>query len=215
MLNYAFQGMYELKFYQNIFHFAIRFNNPLLLDIDKLEAQIIEGMFKGKENYSYVHEIDLSIGFSTNTEYFDKIFNISKSAISLNKEILNQKKNIEFKELEKVCHTDFEIFSKQVLDQNTTIYYEPIFSTFNVNEFYQYILSSTPLLRWKIARFFYDRYYNPSSQLKPDLIFLNGLNIHIKTKSKELSGLNVTGHIFSEIEKILQNAIDALNNLTD
>jgi hypothetical protein len=215
MLDYAFQGLYELKLYQNIFHFATRFKNPLLFDIDELEDQIIGGMLKGKANYSHVHEIDLTIGFSTNNEYFDKILNIHKSAVELNNEILNQKKNSEFKELENLCYTDFEIFSKQVLNQNTTIYYEPIFSIFNVNEFYQYILSSPPLLRWKIARFFYDRYYTPSSQLKPDLIFLNDLNILIKTKSDELSGLNVTGHIFSEIEKILHGAIDGLTNLPD
>jgi hypothetical protein len=63
--------------------------------------------------------------------------------------------------------------------------------------------------------FFYERYYSPTLHFKPDLIFLDNLITLFKTKPNELSQVNVSGHIVSELEKHLQNAIDSINANTD
>jgi hypothetical protein len=49
MLSFAKLGKYDIDLYLTIFHFALRFNNPLNLSPDKLEKTIINGMIKGKK----------------------------------------------------------------------------------------------------------------------------------------------------------------------
>ncbi|WP_204298523.1 hypothetical protein, partial [Stenotrophomonas maltophilia] len=69
--------------------------------------------------------------------------------------------------------------------------------------------------RWEIVKFMSDRYREyPSSQLKPDIAFLQKVKDRAERRSNQLSGKNVTGFVYSELVKYLQLAIDRLNATT-
>ncbi len=67
----------------------------------------------------------------------------------------------------------------------------------------------------RFRRLFSYRYREyPSSQLKPDIVFLQKLKDRAERRSNQLSGKNVTGFVYSELVKYLQLAIDRLNATT-
>ncbi|MGQ4828682.1 hypothetical protein, partial [Enterococcus faecalis] len=69
MLEYAYNGSYDITLYLTVFHFATRFGNPLNLNLDRLEKAIIKGMIKGKKNYKHNHPLDFHLSISSNTEH--------------------------------------------------------------------------------------------------------------------------------------------------
>ncbi|MCA6438598.1 MAG: P-loop NTPase fold protein [Sediminibacterium sp.] len=215
MLEYAYNGSYDITLYLTVFHFATRFGNPLNLNLDRLEKAIIKGMIKGKKNYKHNHPLDFHLSISSNTEHIDHIKRIRKAALDLNNEILSDTKTEESSELEKLCYENFEDFYKKVLDNQQSFYFDPIFSKFNADKFYSYFFNSEPSRRWEIVKFMSDRYREyPSSQLKPDIAFLQKVKDRAERRSNQLSGKNVTGFVYSELVKYLQLAIDRLNATT-
>lgn len=215
MLAYAYNGSYDITLYLTIFHFATRFNNPLNINLDRLEKAIIKGMVKGKKNYKYDHSLDFHLSLSSDTEHLDHIKRIRKAAIDLNKEILSDTKTKESSELETLCYDNFEEFSKKVLDHQQSFYFDPIFAKFDADKFYSFFYNSEPGRRWEIVRFFSSRYDDfPSSQLKSDILFLKKLKDRVDRKGKRLSGKNITGFVYSELDKYLQKSIDKLNAAT-
>ncbi|MFX8075180.1 hypothetical protein ABTK71_19860, partial [Acinetobacter baumannii] len=80
MLEYAYNGSYDITLYLTVFHFATRFGNPLNLNLDRLEKAIIKGMIKGKKNYKHNHPLDFHLSISSNTEHIDHIKRIRKAA---------------------------------------------------------------------------------------------------------------------------------------
>lgn len=215
MLDYAYKGSYDITLYLTIFHFATRFSNPLNFNLDRLEKAIIKGMIKGKKNYKHNHSLDFHLSLSSDTEHLDNIKRIRKAALDLNNEILSDTKTEESSELEKLCYDNFEEFYKKVLDRQQSFYFDPIFSKFNADSFYSFFYNSEPSKRWEIVRFFSNRYVDyPSTQLKRDIPFLQKLKDRAERKSKQLSGKNVTGFVYSELVKYLQIGIDRLNATT-
>ncbi|MES2726693.1 MAG: P-loop NTPase fold protein [Bacteroidota bacterium] len=216
MLDYAYNGSYDITHYTTIFHFATRFNNPLRFNLNKLEKAIIKGMKKGKKNYKYNHSLDFHLGISSNTEHIDHINRIRKAALDLNNEILSDTKTEESSELEKLCYDNFEEFYKKVLgDLQQPFYVEPILSKFDADKFYSFFFNSEPSRRWAIVKFFFKRYREyPASELKPDIAFLQKLKERVERKSDQLSGKNITAFVYSELVNYLQLAIERLNSTT-
>lgn len=215
MLEYAFKGSYDIAQYLTVFHFATRFRNPLKLNLDRLGKAIIGGMNKGKKNYKYNHSLGFNLNISSDTENQVHLKRIRKAALDLNNEILFETKSDESSELEKLCYNNFEEFSNKVLDNQQSFYFNSIFSNFKADRFYSYFYNSNPKQRWEIVRFFTSRYVdNPSLQQKADIPFLQKLNDRVKIKNIQLSGKNVTGFVYSELEKQLRIAIEKLNAAT-
>ncbi len=213
MLNYSYSGSYDLYLYPTIFHFATRFGNPLKLNISRVEKSIISGMIKGKNNYTYDRSLEIHFSRSTDMEYKENWEQIKKAAIELNNKIQSDSKAIVALQLEELCYTNFEEFSRKILDHKQPHYCNPIFSKFNADKFYSYFNNSSPNQRWEIVCLFSNRYvHNSSSQLKPDIPFLQKLKYRIERKNNRLSGKNVTGFIYSEFEKDLQKSIESLND---
>lgn len=215
MLKYAFKGSYNITEYLTVFHFATRFQNPLKLNLDRLEKSIIGGMLKGKKNYKYNHSLNFHLSISSDAEHPEHLKRIRKAALDLNNEILSDIKSDESSELEKLCYDNFEEFSNKVLDNQQSLYSNPMFSNFKADRFYSYFYNSDPKQRWEIVIFFTSRYADyPSSQQKADIPFLQKLKDRIERKNKQLSGKNVTGFVYTEFEKQLKIAIAKLNAAT-
>lgn len=215
MLEYAYKGSYDITQYLTVFHFATRFENPLKLNLDRLEKAIIGGMIKGKRNYKHNNSLGFDLRLSSDAEHPEHLKRIGKAAFDLNNEILSDIKSSESSELEKLCYDNFEEFSNKVLDSQQSLYFNPIFSNFKADRFYSYLYNSDPKQRWEIVRFFTSRYPDyPSSQQKADISFLQKLKGSIERKNKQLSGKNVSGFVYAELEKQLKIAIDKLNAAT-
>lgn len=215
MLDYAYQGSYEITNYLSIFHFATRFGNPLNYNIDALEKRIIRGIEKGKKNYKYQDSLGFYLNAGSYPEYKDNISRIKEAILRLNDEILNETKTEEADELEQLCYSDFEAFSQTILDHQKSFYTDPIFSKFNPDEFYSFFYRSESNIRWEIVKFFTSRYGEYLTlKLKPEIAFLQKLKTRIEIGSKKLSGKNVSGFIYSEMQKQLEISIDRINTAT-
>lgn len=212
LLEYAYNGSYDISHYLTVFHFATRFGNPLKLNLDRLENAIIKGMVKGKKSYKHNQNLSFHLSLSSSTEYIDNIKRIRDAALDLNNKILSEFKAKESSELEKLCYSDFEEFYKKVLDNQQSYYFDPIFSKFDADKFYSFFFNSEPSRRWEIVRFFSDRSreYQSAAHLKPDIPFLTKLKVKVDARNKQLSGKNVLGFVYLEFGKFLQLSLDRL-----
>lgn len=212
MLNFSYKGEYDISLYMTVFHFATRFNNPLNLNIEHLEKKLINGLVKGKNKFKYNQNLDLQMHISSDSEYKQNLINIQKAALNINKDLLAESKLSEAKQLEKLCYNDFNEFSKRVLDFQSTLSFEPIFSKFNTEDFYSFFYASEPIVRWEILSFFTTRYKDASSSyLKSEIPFLKGINEKILEESSSIFGRNISGFVFKEFASCLQIAIDNLS----
>jgi len=215
MLGYAYQGSYGIMDYLTVFYYATRFENPLKLNLNKLEKDIIRGMLKGGEKYNYLGaSIENYLSIQPDIEHFEYKKRVRDAILDLNKKIHLKNKKNEALELEKLCYNNFMEFFRKVLNRHEAIYYEPYFSKFNANKFYTFFLNSEPNQRREILLFFSGRYDNPSVHLKEDLAFLTKLKERVEKKCKQLAGKNISGAVFAELNKHLQESIERLNAIT-
>lgn len=200
MLYYAFKGMYNISDYTSIFYYALRFNNPLNCNIDRLEKQIIKGMTLGKRNYDYYPSLDFYIDISSDVQNGEHLKRIRDAAISINNDVLSDLKTEEANELESLCYSKFNEFVTKALEKQ----YEPFFSKFNSDKFYSFFYNSSPEQKWEIVKFFNMRYRYNISELKEEIPFLKRLKTRVERKNAVLSGKNISGYIYSEFLKKLE-----------
>jgi hypothetical protein len=114
MLKYVDKGVYTLKDYTTVFHFATRFNNVLNMNIGKLKKRFKKGIEKGFNKYDYVDQLDFYLMVTDGTEFKEDVLEIRKHCLSINEAIgkANNKQNQE--NIIQLLENDFEEFMKQV-----------------------------------------------------------------------------------------------------
>ena len=212
MVEYASKGQYDLNLCWTIFHFALRFNNPLNYNVDKLEKLIIGGLKKGKKNFKHQGFLDRHLGDAPVGEFKNYFLNIRRAALEINQEILTKIKVNEAKELEKLCYSDFDVFFNKIVDGQQSLRHDPLFSNFNPKSFYNFFIRSTPRIRWEIVKLFAERYTeHPFPTLKPESKFLKQLSDYLEIKNKLLEGKNVMGFVCSELCNQIKHSIKRLD----
>lgn len=215
MLKFSDSGLYDITNYLSVFYFSARFNNPLTLNLDKLEKRIIAGMKNGKSNYKFQHSLDFYLSIEANSEHKDRLLRIRKVALEINNEIDSVSKKNDSMRLEDSCYENFQGFYEEVLKHDSKYSYVPIFKNFNSNKFYQFFLKSNGDTKWQIVRFWSSRYRDyPYSDLKQEIDFLEALKNKLTLKLNGLPKRGISNFIFNEHIRTLQTSIDRLNRAT-
>lgn len=215
MLLYSDKGSYELINCLNIFHLASRFENPLKYNLNNLEKRIIKGMRKGKPNFEYLDYLGQYISVEPSAQNKEHLLKIREAAIDLNNEIRIENQVSENSRLEQLCYDDFSLFFTEVLNSNKSYYYDPIFKSFNARKFYSFYLKSKNNVRYDIVRLFSTRYAgHSSSQLKPDIPFLEKLKQKNDYKNDRIPKHGISYFVSTELSKVLQKSIDHLRDVS-
>jgi hypothetical protein len=210
LLKYSDKGELYLPVYVTVFYFATRFGNPLKYDPDKLEKRIIKGMLKGKKGYAYLNSLDMHFNLDLNTENKEHFANIITAINGVNEELRKSKESKDCQKLEDLFYSDFDEFYKQALILNAPFAHRPFFNHFKLNRLYSHLMSDNKK-RWDFTACLRQRYTNNSSySLRPEIDFLTSLQQKISKNSKTISGKNVTGFVFTELNKQLLTVIEKL-----
>ncbi len=215
MLKYSDSGLYDITNYLTVFYFSARFNNPLNLNLDRLEKRIITGMKKGKSNYKFQHTLGFYLSVEPNSEHKDRLLRIRKVALEINNEIDSVSKKNDSKRLEDSCYQNFQGFYAEVLKHNSQFSFVPIFKNFNPIKFYQFFLKSNGETKWQIVNFWSSRYRDyPNPDLKQEIDFLEALKNKLTIKLNVLPKHGIINFLFNEHINTLQTSIDRLNRAT-
>lgn len=218
MLSYSDKGLYDLKDYANIFHFASRFENPLRYNIDNLFKRIVKGIKKGKLNYSYNKFLDIHLDVSKESEYYDILKTLIKLILEFNNELKNVSKQKDLEDLQKVCYSNFDEFNDIVFNKKREYLNIPIFKYFSSHNFYKFFLNSSGEVKFKIARFWESRYLNDfihfDSKIKDEITFLESLKDRIETKIKKMPHNGLQSFLYKLNVDNLKKSLDKLNSIS-
>lgn len=210
MLNYAYAGEYQLGSYLTVFYYAIRFSNPLMLGIERLESKLINGMHKSKSKHKYSNNLSLYLQIDVDSVFKQSLLKLRKVALELNDKVGEEDSNKLYSSIEDLLYQNFDEFQNKVMDRQDSLWIEPLLSNFKIQKLYSFFINSEPKVRWKIVEFFVRRYESPSSRLKPEIPFLEKLISKLQKRGKQFRKHTMSGYVFSEFEKQL---LIAKNNL--
>lgn len=215
LLKYTDKGLFSINDYMSIFILSIKFNNPLNLNMTKLEKRIIAGMKKGRESYKYQDSLDFYLTVFDNKPFKETLLRIRQSALEINNDIKSSSDLIDYQRLEKSCYENFTNFYNEVLNPDSQYFFIPIFKIFNANQFYLYFLKSNGKKKLEIIHFFNSRYRDhPHHELKQEIHFLETLLNKLTKKLKRLPPRNKTHFLFQDYANNIQISIDKLNRTT-
>lgn len=211
MLAYSDQGKYEPQSCLTIFYFASRFDNPLNLNLEKLEKRIIKGLNKGAANFSYFASLDFHLNIEDSSNNKIHLENIKKVALEINDSLIQEITNEKYRELEELYKINVEEFISKLLDKNEHYILEPIFENFSVRNFYSFFINSSGDIKWKIIGLFRHRYHEyVYSGLKPEIKFIEALVQKIERKIQVLPSKGITSFIYKDFLKTLNQSVDRL-----
>jgi hypothetical protein len=181
MLDFVDKGEYTIEQYPTIFHYALRFDNLLRYNIDKLKHRFKKGILKGQKNYQYISDFHFKISIDKSSEFYDVQIEILEFCNQLNG---NLKKSIETKktgDLFDLFMKDFDAFIDKIEDNNNEFHFTPFFVKFNFDKTWNRLkkLTNTQLINFGF--YLRGRYrvqiYNG---LLPEKEFLTSLELKIK-----------------------------------
>jgi hypothetical protein len=208
LLTYAvIPGSFGLQDCITVFHFLTRFNNPLRLNIQRLEKRIVKSMEIGTS--VYVPQLDMFLQLDNRTEFYENLSNIRTAAIRINAKIFNSLQVAKYKELEKLCYSDFTSFRLTVLDIQQGYHLKPVLEYFSPQKFFA-LFHTHSALRWEILLFIKLRYNTGSIYLKPELEFLTQLLERTKKVAERKKGRNISGHLYNLLALEIQTSIECL-----
>lgn len=212
MLAFSDLGKYDLENSITIFYFSSRFENPLNLNLEKLEKRIIKGLFKGVDNYSYVPSLDMHLSIEETSSNYEHLQKIRKVALEINESLIEDITNAKYREIEDLYKLDIEQFILKLADKKESYHYEPVFENFNIRKFYSFFLNANGETKWKIIGLFRLRYPEyPYSGLKAEMFFLKELAQKIEKKIESLPTKGITSFVYNEFFKTLNQSIERLD----
>lgn len=212
MLTFSDQGKFDHQHSLTIFYFASRFENPLNLDLDKLEKRVIKGLKKGIDKYSYVPSLDLDLNIQDSSTIKAHLINIKKIALEINEGLIQEINNDKYSKIEDLYTINFEEFFFALVDKNQNLRYEPVFESFNVKKFYSFFINADGEVKWKIINLFKHRYTEyANSELKLEIMFLEGLILKIEKKMDSLPKKGLKSFVYNEFIKSTKQSIERLS----
>lgn len=211
MLAYSDQGKYEPHDSLTIFYFASRFENPLNLNLDKLEKRIIKGLNKGSASFSYAASLDLHLNIEDSSSNKMHLENIKKVALEINDSLIQEIINEKYREIEELYKTNVEEFISKLIDKKEHYNLEPVLENFSVRNFYSFFINSSGDIKWKIISLFRQRYPEyVYSGLQPEIKFIEKLVQKIERKIQSMPRKGITSFVYNEFLKTLNQSSDRL-----
>lgn len=141
LLEDAEDGKFELDSYPTIFHFLIRFNNPLNLDPVQLKDRIIAGIRRGRDHYTYAYNLKNLFRISASDEHHVYLSEIVAAGLAVNEDIKKTTICQQADELQEQFFQGSEAFYQAVAEKKGPHYLTPVFDRFPVDRTFQYLMS--------------------------------------------------------------------------
>ena len=212
MLKYSFAGDYKLNQYNHILHFAIRFDNPLRFNIDKLVNKIIIGIYKVKDKYEYIQDLENDLDYITNTDIYNKNKSfhnqIKNICIKVNNEIEEELKKKIKSDLFNLYSSDFDAFLMKIKKEIVYLN-EPLFDNFELNKFWKVFLKLKNSEIIDFANFLQNRYRLSRARKlisEKDFLLFICEKTQRKVNSKSIDKMNriTLNYLYSITSKSLQ-----------
>lgn len=204
----AISGIFTLQFYPIIFHFLVRFNNPLGFDKKDLKAQLIKAIdVFCKENRSFDNHLDRNFHFSNDDEDIEILRELANYAIESNKKNEAKKGN---EESEKIF-IEFLSNPKVFIDKNSSTTgdysYEPILQKFDAKKTFNSLFNANNNTLKDFNLFIKYRYKNKYDELNPEIEFLGKLKAIIE-KTEFGEKLPVKKFLFNGLGNEIQDILE-------
>lgn len=191
MLEYVDKGKYSLEQYPTVFHFAIRFDNILQFNIQKLKKRFKKGIENGEYRYQYDRHFRFQISISDDTEFKEDINEIMDYCITKNKKLEQKIEENNFDSLLKLLSSDIGKFMELQYEPDNKYRSNPFWTEIPINKAYQIInkLSNYDLI--DLSFYFKERYRKYIiSALYPEKEFLVNIRELInKPKKRKVKNL--------------------------
>lgn len=212
VLNYCEQGKYGIQEYTTVFYFITRFDNPLNLNLEKLEKRVIKGLYKGVPNYTYTPSLDFYLRVNEENPNKENLLKIREVALKINERLIKNENDQKYKEIEDLYSQDFEKFYITLIDKTNEYRYLPIFENFNLRNFYSFFINSNGKIKWQMIKIFEKRYPEyPGTILKPEIKFLEKLLEKLDKKCNSMSNKGMTSFVYHEFKKVIIQSIERLS----
>lgn len=138
LLSYVDNGEYPLDQYPSVFRYAVRFDNLMGYNIEKLVKRFKKGILKGKSNYQYVSSLHFKLSLNSEDEYYNELKEISEYCIEINNNIENklEQKRIDIL-FDLLQNGDLESFLDKIKDSQEEFRYKPVFANFDFKKFWK------------------------------------------------------------------------------
>lgn len=179
MINFALEGQYKLKEYPNIFQLALRFENKLNLNINKLLQKLKSAIRKGIENYKYDFFLKDDLRFFGWMSFEKESKDLIKFILEINEEVnKNKLEELKIKAWEKFVEEDE--FSGEFIHPDSDFYSNPIFKDFSAHKVYSLALNSKLTKIRGIEEIFMNRYNHTGYKHNSELSFLKNLQVKLQ-----------------------------------
>lgn len=138
LLRFIDAGEFPLDQYPSVFRYAVRFDNLMGYNIEKLVKRFKKGIIKGNPKYQYVSSLHFKLSLNSTDEYYGEIKEISQYCIQINNGI---EKQLEQKRIDILFDLfltgDIYSFIDKIKDSQEEFKYNPVFSRFDFNKFWK------------------------------------------------------------------------------
>lgn len=138
LLGFVDDGEFPLDQYPSIFRYAVRFDNLMGYNIEKLVKRFKRGIVKGKSKHQYVSSLHLKLTLNKEDEYYDELKEISEYCIEINNNIdkkLKQERTDTLFDL--LSNGDLDSFIDKIKDSQEEFRYNPVFADFDFKKFWK------------------------------------------------------------------------------
>lgn len=197
-----------LNEYATAFHYLTRFDNPLNLNVEKLQKKIISKIKSGK--YPYVKHLDFHLYIDPTEKYKDDIKKIIEACLEKNNAIAKENELAKLEKMFERFEQNFDEFIEDSQNVNNEFIFKPFFAGFKFKKLWKVIskLRNAQLIElgFLIEHRFRSSIY---PDLKTEKQFLVALKEKLEKKrnSKNVNKLDVATYDFviKKIESVLPN----------
>lgn len=206
MLTFADKGIYQLRQYATVFHFAVRFDNILNFDISKLKSRIKKGVKKGISKYTYIQDLGFYISVRDESKIDEK--EIVDFCIEINEIV---KKDNDSKEIELFYNlflVNYNEFIQVVDTDDFKFRFEPFWNQINVKNLCFKIKRMDNSQIWGLGRYFLKRYRREIfERILPEKNFVIQLKKLIDEKTKVRKNKNLRNASLDYLSECLGESI--------
>jgi hypothetical protein len=139
LLVYVDKGEFDLSQYATVFHYIIRFNNPLRLNIDKLVKRFRNGIIKGKNSYKHQALLKVRLSLDESVDYYNELKKIVVFCNEINDEIKIKEDSSATANIFNLFKTDFSAFCEKM--NYSEFRFSPIFVQMKFGDIWRIIKS--------------------------------------------------------------------------
>lgn len=208
LLLYVDKGDFDLSQYATVFHYVIRFGNPLHFNIDNLVKRFKRGIVKGINHYLYQSHLRLRLSIDNSAEFYEELKDIVVFCNEINDDIQKKDNSVQINNLFHIFQTDFSVFYEKAGNSEYRI--TPIFTQIKFTEIWKTIKSMKNSHIIDLAFYFEDR-YRPHiyEKLFPEKDFIIELikNLEKQINNRKTDKMKLIAYDFlaNKLEKSLEN----------